>query len=69
MKPTTTLKRVIFESGQTQRTIAAAAGLREDQLSRIVNGLHCDAATQQAIADQLGKTVHELWPPAVASTL
>lgn len=68
MRVTTNLKRAIFESGQTQRSVAAAVGLREDQLSRIVNGLHCDDATRLKIAAALGRDVSELFPPVVVQS-
>jgi hypothetical protein len=56
------LRVAIFESGRTQRDIVAAIpGLREDQLSRIVNGLHTDEPTQKAIAHALGRQVAELF--------
>lgn len=60
----THLKRAIFESGRTQRAVAAELGLREDQFSRIVNGLRCDEVTQQKIADALGREVADLFPAA-----
>lgn len=62
MKPTTPLKRAIFESAWTQRALADAVGLREDQMSRIANGLHCDTATRDAIAEKLERPVAALWP-------
>ena len=49
----TPLKRAIFESGMTQRAVAAAAGLSEGQLSRIVNGLHASEAVQHTLAEIL----------------
>ncbi len=67
MKSPTTLKRLIFESGQTQRAIAAKADVREDQFSRIVNGLSCDPDIQARIAEALGREVHELWPNSAAA--
>jgi transcriptional regulator with XRE-family HTH domain len=62
------LKVAIVESGRTQRSIAAEVGLREDHLSRIVNGLHADEATCEAIARALGRHVDEVFPPAEAAT-
>ena len=59
----TPLKRAIFDSGRTQRGIAAEAGLDEAMLSRIVNGLHASEATREAIARVLGREIGELWPP------
>lgn len=58
----TALKRILLAEGRKQSWLAAKVGLREDQLSRIVNGLHCDASTREAIASALGRTVAELWP-------
>ncbi len=64
MSSPTPLKRAIFESTWTQRALAAEVGLREDQLSRITHGLHCDAPTQARIATALGLPVATLWPSA-----
>lgn len=50
----TPLKRAFFESGRTQREVAAEIGKDPADLSRIVNGMHCDDVTQQKIADALG---------------
>lgn len=58
----TPLRLAIVHSGRTQRDVAGEAGISEGHLSRIVNGLHTDDATQEAIARAIGKTVAELWP-------
>lgn len=58
----TPLKRLIFESGRTQRDIAAEVGVSEWTLSRIVNGLHTTERMQAAISDALGRTVEEVFP-------
>lgn len=58
----TPLKRAIFDRGLTQRSVAAALDLREDQFSRIVNGLQCEPALQERIAEMLGCAVADLWP-------
>lgn len=63
----TPLKLAIVKSGRRQKDIAAALGLGEVTLSRIVSGLHCDDATKTAIADELGMQIHELWPEAQAA--
>lgn len=59
----TPLKRAIFDAGRTQREVAGAVGLREDQFSRIVNGLHCEPAVQERIASELERSVAALFPP------
>lgn len=64
----TPLKRAIFESGRTQRSVAAAVELDESAFSRIVNGLHCDDRTRNAIARELGRSTDELFPPQPAPT-
>ncbi len=66
----TPLRLAIVESGRTQREVADEIGLHESRLSLIVNGLHCDDRTRDAIAAALGRNVSELWPEgerAVAS--
>jgi lambda repressor-like predicted transcriptional regulator len=63
--PTTALKRVLLAEGRKQSWLAGQAGIREDQLSRIVNGLHCDPSTREAIAKALGRSVDELWPASI----
>lgn len=60
-KIVTPLKLAIVASGRTQREIAEQVGLDEWKLSRIVNGLHCDDATQRKIAAALGLTVSSLF--------
>lgn len=68
MKPTRTSKAptpvrlAIVHAGRTQRDIAAAIGMDEGQLSRIVNGLHADDATRERIARELGRKTEDLWP-------
>lgn len=66
-RPVSPLKLAIVGSGRTQKSIAAAIGMNEAHLSRIVNGLHCDDATREAIARELGTTVDELFPKAAAA--
>lgn len=63
MKPATPLKLAIVASGRQQQDIAAEVGLHPSRLSLIVNGLHTDDATRQAIARALGRNPDELWPP------
>ena len=60
----TPLRLAIAASGRTQRDIASKIGVGEDQLSRIVNGLHADKDTQDALARELGQTIDDLWPTA-----
>lgn len=62
MKSRTTLKRVLDEQGRRQNWLAEQVGVHESHISRIVNGLHCNDATQRKIACALGRDVHELWP-------
>ena len=64
----TPLKRAIFESGRTQRSIAADVGMSESAFSRIVNGLHTDDATQAKIADALGLPEEQVFPSHNAQT-
>lgn len=58
----TPLRMAIIVSGLTQREVAAESGIEVTRLSRIVNGLHCDEATRETIADVLGREKTELWP-------
>lgn len=63
MRTPTPLKLAIAASGLRQREIAATVGCDDSQLSRWVNGLHCqDPATRAAIAAAVGRQVGELWP-------
>lgn len=50
MKRPTSLKLAIVKSGIAQKDIAAEIGMDPAHLSRIVNGLHTDDATQAALA-------------------
>ena len=58
----TPLKRAIFESGRTQRSIADQVPMSESAFSRIVNGLHTDELTQHKIAAALGLPVEAVFP-------
>jgi len=66
----TKLKLAIVQSGRPQKDIAAGVAAQlgwaessaQSKLSRIVNGLHADDATRAAIAQELGRTVPDLWP-------
>lgn len=62
MRQPTPLKRAIFESQRSQREIAAEVGMDPSHLSRIVNGLHADEATQRKIAAALRRDVAQLFP-------
>lgn len=62
MPKPTPLKRAFFESGRRQKDVAAAIGVDEATLSRIVNGLHTSEGMRAKIADALGRTVEELFP-------
>jgi transcriptional regulator with XRE-family HTH domain len=62
MRKVTPLKLAIVASGRPQKTIAAEIGIDEARFSRIVNGLHADEATRQAIADALDRQVDDLFP-------
>lgn len=53
-KRITPLKRAIFESGRTQRDIAAACGESEATFSRIVNGLRVEPEREARIAREVG---------------
>jgi hypothetical protein len=64
MKRVTPLKIAIVTSGRAQKDIAAAVGVDPTHFSRIVNGLHCDEAMQKRIAEELGRQIPELFPPA-----
>lgn len=61
----TPLQMAIFEDGRSQRDIAAAAGIGETYLSKIVNGHPVGDGTAASLADTLGRTVDELWPTHV----
>lgn len=65
MRRPTPLKRHIFESQITQREIAQKAGIDPGHLSRIVNGLHANDATQRRIAAALERDVCEVFPSDV----
>ncbi len=67
MPQITPLKRAIFESQRVQREIADEVGIDPGHLSRIVNGLHCNAETRAKIAAALGREVGELWPGSQAA--
>lgn len=57
MTVVTPLKLAIVASGRSQRDIAAAVGISEFKLSRIVNRrAHADAATRAALARELGRS-------------
>ena len=63
----TPLKRAIFETGRTQRSIADEVGMSESAFSRIVNGLHADELTRQRIAEALGLPESSLFPSQTAT--
>jgi len=56
------LRRAIWESGRTQRDIAAEAGISESRLSLIVNGLHADEGTRSRLSAVLGRNTIDLFP-------
>ncbi|MCW3038125.1 MAG: hypothetical protein JWM31_30 [Solirubrobacterales bacterium] len=59
----TPLRMAVFQSGRTQRQIAADAGMDETHLSKIVRGRHSpDHATRQRIAAALKLSEEALWP-------
>lgn len=62
MRKPTPLKRAIFDSGKTQKDIAESIGITESHLSRIVNGLHADEATRNALSAALNRTIADLFP-------
>lgn len=61
-KMITPLKLAIVASGRSQREVAKAVGISEQQLSLIVNGLHADERTQKALARELRQTRADLFP-------
>jgi transcriptional regulator with XRE-family HTH domain len=63
----TPLKRILLEEGRKQSWLAEKVGIDQPTLSRIVNGLHCDAATCERIALALGRDVAELFPDRAAA--
>lgn len=62
MATQTPLKRILRDEGRLQSWLAARAGIRQDTLSRIVNGRDCDEVTQSKIAAALGREVAEIFP-------
>lgn len=62
MKHVSQLKLAIVASGRPQKEIAAALGMDQTTLSRIVNGWRCTDLTRAAIARELGRPVDELFP-------
>lgn len=70
MTAVTPLKLAIVASGRSQRDVAAAVGISEFKLSRIVNRrVHADEATRAAIARELGRTSAALFggPPGLSA--
>ena len=61
-KQATPLRIAIAASGRTISEVAEASGVERTKLSRIVNGLHADEATRDAIASVLGKHTDDLFP-------
>lgn len=62
MAQPTPLKRAIFDSGRTQRSVAEASGLREDVLSRIVSGrVNSTDDERIAIAAALDRPVDDVF--------
>lgn len=61
VKIVTPLKIAIVQSGRPQREIAAALDMHPSHLSRIVNGLHADERTQEALARELDRRVADLF--------
>lgn len=67
-KPTTPLKVAIAADSRYQKEIAAEAGVSESLFSLIVNGRwNADEDTKCSIAETLGRTVDELFPPHEAA--
>jgi transcriptional regulator with XRE-family HTH domain len=61
----TKLKLAIVRTGVAQKDIAAELGMDQAHLSRIVNGLHADDATREAITDVLRRHLPDLQPTDV----
>lgn len=61
----TPLKRLLVAEGRKQSWLAEKIGIDQATLSRIVNGLHCDPSTREAIAKALCRSVDELWPASI----
>lgn len=56
------LKQAIFNCGQTQRRVGAAAGIRENRFSSIVNGWATPRPQERKnIAQVLGRSEAELF--------
>lgn len=56
------LKTAIWETGKSQRQIAAAAGIPENRLSTIINGwAKPRQAEREAIARAVNRSVRELF--------
>lgn len=62
MPHVTRLKTILREEGRLQSWLATRVGIRQDALSRIVNGLHCDQDVQAKIAAALGRDVADVFP-------
>ncbi len=58
----TPLKRLLRDEGRKQSWLAERVGIAQPALSRIVNGLHCDRETREAIAAALGRPVVDVFP-------
>lgn len=59
----TPLDRALFEGRVTNRALADAIGVNESQVSRWRHGVHVpEQATREAIAQELGRKVVDLWP-------
>lgn len=70
----TALKRAFFESEVPQKDVADRVGISESYLSKIVNGLHCAPALQEAVATEISEldsrrdwSVEDLFPQEVAA--
>lgn len=63
----TPLGRVLKEEGRKITWLAERIGSSKQEVGRWVHGLHVpQEATQDAIANALGRTTDELWPQPVS---
>jgi hypothetical protein len=69
MAPVTKIKVAILESDHSQASLARAIPwLTESRLSQIVNGLHADERTWDALAQELDRNVDDIRHPATPQT-
>ena len=62
---TAQIKMVMFELGETPKSIAARHGLTPQAISLAVHGRRNGRLARVAIAQSLGRDVTEIWPDAL----